>query len=559
MARKQHGAITPANRTPSDPVGRGIHPFPGFSPVATHTVREAIDQIEEDRGRAIDQTGGTMPGFWVADGADDWFYLGGFTINVLSHGSRHEAGEDDEIDVTDLSGLLADAQTPLAHAAAHVDSDPIQSATAEQDGLATAEQIAALESLVENAALKTTWETVLTGAGPHTLTANTATPYDGTGVDMVILTPEDPADGDEFLLKEVGSSNNDVLLQSFDGVTKIGTGWSSGGTKAVLSTRDLGRRYKYRAVDDTWHLLSSSIDQDKVISTRYGSVYGDGYLYPAELVPPWVLSEGLSLDITMDLGLEDFVIAGEKMIIALVLVDTGSESLEDKDMEKEGVSDWSEGGNVALSKDTTKKYAGAQSIKVTREDDGEFADAYQTVPGGIVHVKATAAGDGSGGAPCVKQYVIGDLFEGTDSVDWQSYDGYAFQVGSINSVYFGCIAGDTGNFVNFDEASVISSKCYALWLDPVTCTLKLSVYGETAPPEATLLAESDVLSWSYLSTVTIGVRRYVEGGDGRFEITTSGFSGGDGLYQSFVGGCLFDWSGAALIIGDGIDDDERYL
>jgi len=33
--------------------------------------------------------------------------------SVPSHALNHEAGEDDELDVTGLSGLLADAQTPL--------------------------------------------------------------------------------------------------------------------------------------------------------------------------------------------------------------------------------------------------------------------------------------------------------------------------------------------------------------------------------------------------------------------------------------------------------------
>jgi hypothetical protein len=36
-----------------------------------------------------------------------------------AHHATHEAGGSDEVDVTDLSGLLADAQTPLAHATSH--------------------------------------------------------------------------------------------------------------------------------------------------------------------------------------------------------------------------------------------------------------------------------------------------------------------------------------------------------------------------------------------------------------------------------------------------------
>jgi hypothetical protein len=40
---------------------------------------------------------------------------------LLSHASRHQNGGADEIDVTGLSGVLADAQTPAAHASTHED------------------------------------------------------------------------------------------------------------------------------------------------------------------------------------------------------------------------------------------------------------------------------------------------------------------------------------------------------------------------------------------------------------------------------------------------------
>jgi len=45
--------------------------------------------------------------------------LDAVTVTVLDHDARHENGGADEIDVTGLSGLLADGQTPLAHAASH--------------------------------------------------------------------------------------------------------------------------------------------------------------------------------------------------------------------------------------------------------------------------------------------------------------------------------------------------------------------------------------------------------------------------------------------------------
>lgn len=97
---KQHGAITPRNRTPADPLGRGVHGLAGFEPVADEAARLAIVQTAEDRTRFIEQTGGTHPGYYIADGMGGWFYLGGTLLgsySVSQHASRHEPGGTDEI------------------------------------------------------------------------------------------------------------------------------------------------------------------------------------------------------------------------------------------------------------------------------------------------------------------------------------------------------------------------------------------------------------------------------------------------------------------------------
>lgn len=48
-------------------------------------------------------------------------------VNIAGHGEQHENGGTDEISVSGLSGLLADGQTPLAHATSHSSggSDPV--------------------------------------------------------------------------------------------------------------------------------------------------------------------------------------------------------------------------------------------------------------------------------------------------------------------------------------------------------------------------------------------------------------------------------------------------
>ncbi len=68
------------------------------------------------------------------------------------HSARHEKDGDDEIDVTGLSGELADEQKPKAHAGNHVDStDDIQDATALQKGLMTAAYAEKLDGVANEA------------------------------------------------------------------------------------------------------------------------------------------------------------------------------------------------------------------------------------------------------------------------------------------------------------------------------------------------------------------------------------------------------------------------
>lgn len=71
-------------------------------------------------------------------------------LEVAGHAEIHEDGGTEEIDVTDLSGLLADKQTPLDHAEDHTDGDDdIQDATNGRKGLMTAAQVQALESSIK--------------------------------------------------------------------------------------------------------------------------------------------------------------------------------------------------------------------------------------------------------------------------------------------------------------------------------------------------------------------------------------------------------------------------
>lgn len=103
-----------------------------FVPVATFIVQ----------GRNVDVFGGRLRSSSAGDFVD-WRQspASGGAGGVAPHGSTHEDGGTDEIDVTGLSGLLADGQTPLAHAASHnapAGADQLADFTPSTTGPATA-------------------------------------------------------------------------------------------------------------------------------------------------------------------------------------------------------------------------------------------------------------------------------------------------------------------------------------------------------------------------------------------------------------------------------------
>ena len=90
------------------------------------TTTHTLSIIYDDNGTQYELWHGTLKqsqsatyssGFWTVYDVD------GATIGksaTISHGSTHQNGGVDEINVAGLSGLLADGQTPLAHAASHI-------------------------------------------------------------------------------------------------------------------------------------------------------------------------------------------------------------------------------------------------------------------------------------------------------------------------------------------------------------------------------------------------------------------------------------------------------
>ena len=117
----EHGNITASDIFPADAEGRGVHSIEGLVAVADETAREAITQVAGDRGRAVYQSGGTDPGWYMADGAGNWFYLSG----ALSGGLKAIndpviARPDDFVLLDDFYKLDLDVWTKLEDGAGSV-------------------------------------------------------------------------------------------------------------------------------------------------------------------------------------------------------------------------------------------------------------------------------------------------------------------------------------------------------------------------------------------------------------------------------------------------------
>ncbi len=69
----EHGDNLPADHASGD---KGNHTVEGWNSVLDEAARIALVQVADDRGREVFQTAGTTPGWYRADGADGWLFMG---------------------------------------------------------------------------------------------------------------------------------------------------------------------------------------------------------------------------------------------------------------------------------------------------------------------------------------------------------------------------------------------------------------------------------------------------------------------------------------------------
>ena len=106
---KEHGTILPTDVYPYDSNGRGIHGIAGINPVSNESEREALIQQSDDHTRVIVQTGGTNPGVYIANGAGEWLYIGGWNSvagskNLLSLSASIATVADVNLYVDNING-----------------------------------------------------------------------------------------------------------------------------------------------------------------------------------------------------------------------------------------------------------------------------------------------------------------------------------------------------------------------------------------------------------------------------------------------------------------------
>lgn len=106
MTTKEHGTLTPVDHPSAN---RGNHTVEGFVAVASEAARTAIVQVAADRGREVFQTGGTTPGWYRADGAGGWLFVGavGSAVAVHDHTSGTQGGL---VALSALTGTINDTQ-----------------------------------------------------------------------------------------------------------------------------------------------------------------------------------------------------------------------------------------------------------------------------------------------------------------------------------------------------------------------------------------------------------------------------------------------------------------
>lgn len=226
MPTKEHGATTYADRYPTDSAGRGVHSIEGFAPVADESARAAITQTSADRGRTVYQTGGTRPGWYIADGAGGWFYLGGSEAAFDAINDPAVTRPDEFTLIDDLYAIDSDIWTETETGTGDVH---VMEGDGETFGIIDADVAGVL------------W--LQTPAGSDAAAIHETNPWFNGACDPVlrarVRTPSDVDDGIFYIglgNADLESATNYAYFYTEGGYWKVGCGRDGGSTDSATAT-----------------------------------------------------------------------------------------------------------------------------------------------------------------------------------------------------------------------------------------------------------------------------------------------------------------------------------
>jgi hypothetical protein len=102
------------------------------------------------------------------------------------------------------------------------------------------------------------WETIVTGAGPHTLVTGKINRYNNSGGGMTLYFPAGASDGDVVEVKEVVNNANTVTLTTALGSTDIELVTGGTSTSDSLNVAGAWVRYKWDGNASVWRIVGKA-------------------------------------------------------------------------------------------------------------------------------------------------------------------------------------------------------------------------------------------------------------------------------------------------------------
>lgn len=155
----------------------------------------------------------------------------------------------------------------------------------------------------------------------------------------------------------------------------------------------------------------------------------------------------------------------------------------DHDMEETGTSAWLTYGNPTVTKETGDPYEGLQHIRIERGASAPFIGQKILTVGVEYTLSGVARGDGTSYPEIYNSTT--ELWEGTSSTDWQSFE-FTFTA-EDEVIQLHLTGGSSGNYVDYDDLELLQTEYAGNVTVYVECTEDLDADGI---PDQDLLDET---------------------------------------------------------------------